>query len=119
MTDRDALREALTDMTAAYHQERAHDGRWDACQHPRCQNARLAMEGRGPFAIARASPLPLDVERRTIDNCIAIVQQSLDTVRAEDDGESRSIKASIAAREHVITMLNGYRTRAYAAEETP
>jgi hypothetical protein len=41
--------------------------------------------------------------------CIDIVQQSLDTVRAEDDGESRSIKTSIAAREHVIRLLAGYR----------
>jgi hypothetical protein len=46
-----------------------------------------------------------------IDECIAIVQQTLDTVRAEDDGESRLIKVSIAAREHVIAMLNGYRQR--------
>jgi hypothetical protein len=37
-------------MTAAYHQERKHEGKWDVCQRPRCQNARLAIEGRGPFA---------------------------------------------------------------------
>ena len=45
----------------------------------------------------------------TIDGCIAIVQQSLDTVRGEDDGESRTIKTSIAAREHVIALLTAYR----------
>jgi hypothetical protein len=44
-----------------------------------------------------------------IDGCIAIVQQSLDTVRGEDDGESRAIRASVGAREHVIRLLTGYR----------
>jgi hypothetical protein len=44
-----------------------------------------------------------------LDAAIDIVQQSLDTVRGEDDGESRSIKASIAAREHIIALLTGYR----------
>jgi len=58
-----------------------------------------------------ATPAPLDVvgAARAVDGCIAIVQQSLDSIRAEDDGESRSMKASIAAREHVIWLLSGYR----------
>ena len=58
----------------------------------------------------RAEP---DAERLAeldgIDGCIAIVQQSLDTVRGEDDGESQSIRVSIGAREHVIRLLTGYR----------
>lgn len=61
--------------------------------------------------VALRSPAPLDVERRTIEACIYYVQQSLDTVRGEDDGESRTIRASIAAREHVIALLTGYRDR--------
>jgi hypothetical protein len=55
--------------------------------------------------------LDIEVEAKTrgVEHCIYIVQQSLDTVRAEDDGESRSIRTSIAAREHVISLLAGYR----------
>ena len=34
-----------------------------------------------------------------------LVQQTIETLRAEDDGESRSIKVSIAAREHVLSLL--------------
>jgi hypothetical protein len=48
---------------------------------------------------------------RAIDAVRAIVQQSLDAVRGEDDGESRSIRASIAAREHVLSLIDGYRDR--------
>jgi len=44
-----------------------------------------------------------------IDACVNIVQQSLDTVRAEDDGESRFIRHSIDAREHIVRLLTGYR----------
>jgi hypothetical protein len=51
-----------------------------------------------------------EARQSAIDGCIAIVQQSLDTVRGEDDGESRAIRASIGAREHVIRLLTGYRT---------
>jgi hypothetical protein len=49
----------------------------------------------------------------TLDDAIAIVQQSLDTVRAEAEAnpESRAIYVSIAAREHVIALLMGYRGR--------
>ena len=63
-----------------------------------------------------ATPAPLDVvgAARAVDGCIAIVQQSLDSIRAEDDGESRSMKASIAAREHVIWLLSGYRDKIVA-----
>jgi len=45
-------------------------------------------------ASANATPAPLDVvgAARAVDGCIAIVQQSLDSIRAEDDGESRSIR---------------------------
>lgn len=46
-----ALTEAVSDLTAAYHHERRHEGHWTRCQHPRCQNARLATEGRGPFLV--------------------------------------------------------------------
>jgi hypothetical protein len=46
-----------------------------------------------------------------VDAAVYLVQQSLDTVRGEDDGESRSIKVSIAAREHVIGLLAAYRER--------
>jgi len=50
-------------------------------------------------------------ERYGVMACIDIVNQSLNTVRSEDDGESRSIKTSIAAREHVIALLQGYLER--------
>lgn len=43
LIDREKLRAAFTDMTAAYHQEREHKGRWANCQYPRCQNARLLL----------------------------------------------------------------------------
>jgi hypothetical protein len=69
-------------------------------------------------ALAATPPPALDVERLTIENCIYYVQQSLDTVRGEDDGESRTIKASIAAREHVIALLTGYRDRVAATPPT-
>ena len=63
----DGLRAALVDLTAAYHHERKHTGRWDACQRPRCQNARLAMEGRGPFAALS----PTRTEREPDPECVA------------------------------------------------
>ena len=50
-------------------------------------------------------------ERYGVMACIDIVNQSLNTVRSEDDGESRSIKTSIAAREHVIRLLTSYLER--------
>jgi len=54
-----------------------------------------------------------------IDSCIYIVQQSLDTVKAEDDGASASIRTSIAARAHVIALLTAYRDIEYAKEPQP
>jgi len=74
-------------------------------------------EARAPLVAA------LDEVRDTafrdgIEASIDIVQQSLDTVRAEDDGESRSIKTSIAAREHVISLLAGYHA-ALSREDRP
>jgi hypothetical protein len=80
---------------------------------------RLRAEAR-----AAPDPAPLDATTRmlrlaAIDSCIYIVQQSLDTVKAEDDGESRSIKTSIAARAHVIALLTAYRDIEYAKEQQP
>ena len=63
----------------------------------------------GIAAPPRDAAAIIAIEAETIDNCIAIVQQSLDTVRGEDDGESRVIRASIGAREHVIRLLTGLR----------
>jgi hypothetical protein len=86
------------------------------CRHGKLFSAREIAAG----VTLAATPDSLDVrhaalvaapETQAIDNCIAIVQQSLDTVRAEDDGESRTIRASIGAREHVIRLLTGYRER--------
>ena len=55
-----------------------------------------------------------------VDGCIAIVQQSLDTVRgeAENNPESRVLRTSVSAREHVIELLTGYRTWGLAALRT-
>lgn len=50
-----AIERAVVDLTSAYHAERKHDGKWDRCQRPRCQNARLALAGRGPLAALAAS----------------------------------------------------------------
>jgi len=74
------------------------------------QGQQMLAERDATIATLRAAPS----EAQVVDNCIAIIQQSLDTVRAEDDGESRSMKMSIAAREHVIALLTGYRERAIA-----
>jgi hypothetical protein len=53
-----ALTEAVVDMTSAYHHERKHARKWDVCQRPRCQNARLAIKGRGPLALRATTPPP-------------------------------------------------------------
>jgi hypothetical protein len=63
------------------------------------------------------TPTLAEIKTEVIENCIYIVQQSLDSVRAEDDGESRSTKTSIAAREHVIRLLTGYRDQVAARKE--
>lgn len=55
--------------------------------------------------------------RPGLDAAIAIVQQSLDTVRSEDDGENRAVRTSIAAREHVLSLLTGYRDHQPAPPE--
>lgn len=63
-----------------------------------------------------APPEPSDEREaaflEAVDGCIAIVQQSLSTVRgeAEDAPESRVLRTSVSAREHVIALLTGYRT---------
>jgi hypothetical protein len=67
-------------------------------------------------ALANPAPRPPEPDRTAalvegMDAAIHLVQQSLDTVRGEGDGESRSIKVSIAAREHVIGLLAAYRER--------
>jgi hypothetical protein len=64
---------------------------------------------RHPTATRRIAAIEAEARASGVDGCIAIVQQSLDAVRAEDDGESRLIKTSIAARAHILSMLEGYR----------
>ena len=45
-----------------------------------------------------------------VDECCAIITQTIDTMRAEDpEGESRVIRAGIEARQHAVRMLKGYR----------
>ena len=71
--------------------------------------------------VALATPAPLDEgetsardgEARGIEGCIAIVEQSLATVRGEyeDNPESRVMPTSIAAREGILALLRGYRDR--------
>lgn len=60
-------REALIDMTAAYHLERKHEGHWGHCQKPRCQNARLLVKRSLPTAddvrgILRTTPTTSEAE---------------------------------------------------------
>lgn len=55
----------------------------------------------------------LHTEIAGIDGCIAIVEQSLATVRAEyeDNPESQVMPISIHARESILALLRGYRSR--------
>lgn len=59
---------------------------------------------------ARSTALPPATGEglRAVDGCIAIIEQSLATVRAEA-GDLPSGKAGIAAREGIIELLRGYR----------
>jgi hypothetical protein len=60
-----------------------------------------------------------EIRLNTIEACMAIVQQTLDGMYAdaEEEPESKTLKVSIAAREHVLFMLNGYRMRVKAGVE--
>jgi hypothetical protein len=112
----------LTDALAAYRASVPAPGlrRWaeSLLTHAERDGLVWVTKAEVRAALAATPPPALDVERLTIENCIYYVQQSLDTVRGEDDGESRTIKASIAAREHVIALLTGYRDRVAATPPT-
>ena len=92
-----AMRAAVVDLTSAYHHERKHAGKWDRCQRPRCQNARLAIEGRGPLVVPDATPVaaadsggsePLQLGLRDEALFMAIAEDRHDLLIADEGQET-------------------------------
>jgi hypothetical protein len=107
--------EGLTDRVALLVHDVSDPGELGD-EHCVCRESVEEVVGRHPWLANLPAPRPPEPDRTAalvegMDAAIHLVQQSLDTVRGEGDGESRSIKVSIAAREHVIGLLAAYRER--------